>query len=291
MRRAQLFFVLPLTVLAAGGLPWLKGFVSDQPLARTEQARRSPVSPVSLTGHPLEPVLDLARQTHEHVVNNVSGFSCRLIKQERIDGHLQQQRAIEMRVREGLPGDPSATQPFSVFLHFLAPPDVAGRRILYREGEDDNKMLVRKGGRRLDFIVLRLDPRGYKAQAESLVPITEVGFHRLLAGMVAILERQIECDPSGANTRVRWREEAQLELRPCRALQIVHPQRCDELGFHTATVYIDREFCVPIRIEAYGWPDEPGGSPPLLAEYTYSDLQFNTRLGDDRFDAALVRGE
>jgi hypothetical protein len=293
MLRAPFFLIVPLAALALSGLPVFRGLLSEDavrtPVEALSNASEAGLLPVG--EHPLHPVLDLARETRTYVANNVHDYQCTLIKRERIDGQLQPQRVIEMRVREGVRARASSRQPFSVYLDFNAPGDVMGRRILYRDGEQDNKMLVRKGGRRLEFVVLRLDPRGYKAQAESLVPITEVGFNRLLEAMVTILQQQIEADPSGANTQVEWMEEKDVEGRPCRAVRITHPQRYDELGFHTAVVYVDRELRVPIRIEAHDWPDAPGGSSPLIAEYTYTDLKLNAGLGDDSFDPALVRGE
>ncbi len=165
MLRAPLFLVMPLlAIFAAGGLPLLTGLLSGPAGTRRAVLSDDWDASVASPEHPLVPVLELARQTRAHVADNVRDYQCTLIKRERIDGQLQSQRMIEMRVREGSPRLASAGQPFSVFLDFLAPGDVMGRRILYREGKDDNKMLVRKGGRRLEFVVLRLDTLGYKAQ-------------------------------------------------------------------------------------------------------------------------------
>jgi hypothetical protein len=279
MARAQ-FYVVPVALVAVG-LPLLNHWKPQPPAA--PKVERPRVNFASEGPHPLDPVLELARRTHEHALDHVRVFSCRLAKQERIDGDLQQPRVIDLRVRE--------KSPYSIFLDFLAPADVASRRILYCEGKHDNKMIVRKGGRRLDFIVLRLDPHGYKAQAESLVPITQVGFHRLLAGMVTILQRQMEVDPGGANTRVEWLETVELDGRPCLGVRIVHPEPDEALGFHIAEVYLDRQLQLPVRIQARGWPERPGSEPPLLAEYVYTDLELNPRLGAEHFDAVLVRGE
>jgi hypothetical protein len=280
MARAQ-FYVVPLALVALGSLPMLKRWLPEP--STVPRAERPRVRAAPQGAHPLDPVLELARRTHEQALNRVQGFSCRLAKQERIDGVLQQPRLIDLRVRE--------KSPYSIFLDFLAPADVVSRRILYCEGKHDNKMLVRKGGRRLDFIVLRLEPHGYKAQAESLVPITQVGFHRLLAGMVEMLQQQVEADPSGANTQVQWLETAELQGRPCLGVRIVHPQPSPDLGFHIAEVYLDRQLQLPVRIEARGWPESPGSTPPLLGEYLYTDLELNSRLGEEHFDAVLVRGK
>jgi hypothetical protein len=184
-----------------------------------------------------------------------------------------------------------ANASFRARLDFHEPADVAGRRILYVEGENDNQMLVRKGGRRLNFVVLKLDPHGSKAQAESLFSITKVGFHRLLDSMVLLIGQQMEADPSGTNTRVECLDNADFAGRPCRHIRVRHPQPDEALVFHQAQVWLDRELGVPVRVEAHGWPEQPGASPPLLAEYTYADLELNACHAEDCFDASSVRGE
>lgn len=259
-------------------------------LDRPEQHRAMPAQPgdvretdVAISGHPLTPVLNFARQTERRLQDNLHSYRGRLIKRERIDGRLQEERSIEMRVREG--------PRLAVAMDFLLPADVAGRRILYVQGEHDGRMLVRKGGRRLDFVVLRLNPLGSKAQAESLVPLTQIGFRRLLAALVSTLTSQIEADPQAANTQVQWNKEAELDGRPCQIIRVLHPERDEALLFHTAAVYIDQQLGVPVRIEAYGWPEQPADSLPLIAEYTYTHLELNASLPGDCFDPATLRGD
>ena len=69
-------------------------------------------------------------------------------------------------------------QPLSIYLRFLAPANVAGRKVLYVAGQNDGKMLVRNGGRHFDYVLAKIEPWGEAAQKESLVPITETGFNR-----------------------------------------------------------------------------------------------------------------
>lgn len=269
----------------AGGVP-LGTHLIREPEVHSDAAPAQQASPDE---HPLAPVLDLARRTQRSVETDVQGFRCCVTKRERIEGELQDERSIDMHVRECADGEANTTAPFSARLDFQAPAAVAGRQILYVEGEHDDRMLVRKGGQRLDFIVLRLDPLGPKARAESHFPITSLSYQRMLAAMVGLLERQIEADPRGANTRVQWTENADAAGRSCRLLRVLHPERDDALVFRTAGVWIDQQLGVPIRIEAHGWPAQPGEPPPLLAEYTYTDLELNARHGDDCFDAASLR--
>jgi hypothetical protein len=139
--------------------------------------------------------------------------------------------------------------------------------------------------------VLKLDPRGAKAEAESWYPITRLSYQRLLSEMIALVEQQIEADPRGANTQVEWRDESDAAGRICQVLRVCHPQRDDALLFHTADVYIDRQWNLPVRIEAHGWPERAGEPLPLLVDYAFTDLELNVRHADRCFDAAALRGE
>ena len=47
---------------------------------------------------------------------------------------------------------------------------------------------------------------------------------------------------------------------------------------------MDDELDLPIRHAAYDWPDEEGGKPVLLEEYTYVNLRLNADLTDWDFD-------
>src|SRR5688572_23941969 len=104
MLRAPLVLFMPVAAMAVVGLPLLKGLRSGQPARPTiTTLSNSEAGALPVAEHPLWPVLDLARQTQQYVSNNVRDYQCTLIKRERIDGDLQAQRVIEMRVREGSP--------------------------------------------------------------------------------------------------------------------------------------------------------------------------------------------
>ncbi len=127
---------------------------------------------------------------------------------ERIDGTLQQPRVIDLYVREDRH---DGVQPLSAYLQFHTPEELSSRRIVYVEGRNRGKMLVRKGGKRLGFIVVHVDPDGWKAQAESLVPITQISLRRTLHGLRKIIQQQMELDPRGDNTEVEYTGDATCE--------------------------------------------------------------------------------
>jgi hypothetical protein len=54
-------------------------------------------------------------------------------------------------------------------------------------------------------------------------------------------------------------------------------------------IYIDDELDLPIRFDAYDWPAEPRGDPPLAEQYTYAKLKLGTGLTDTDFDVRNPR--
>lgn len=234
-------------------------------------------------------LLRYARQEQEYVRSTIRDFTCSVTKRERIEGVLQSFQYLKMEVREEQRIGDRVVQPLAVYVEFTAPADVAGRRVLYVEGQNEGRLLVRRGGRRNPYLVVRIDPAGPAAMQESQVPITETGFNRMLDRMVRLLEDHRRIDPTGANTRLQKFVRAKINGRSCTVLRVTHPNEQEGLHFHITNVYVDDALHVPVRIDAYGWPTKEGESPPVLAEYTYTDLVLNPGLPASSFDPARVR--
>jgi len=260
-----------------------------EPSQTTTSTTALPKPPTTDRPHPLTSVLDFARKEQDFLRHTVKGFTCRLVKRERIDDTLQDYHYIDMEVREEIRSGERIEKPLSIFLKFIGPDDVAGRKVLYVEGQNDGKMVVRNGGKRFAHVVVKIDPRGERASRESLVPITEIGFDRLLGRMIVILETHARVDTTGENTHVRRIPGAKLDQRPCTVIRVTHPQKQVGLHFHEANVFVDDALHVPVRIDYSEWPEQPGAAPRLMAEYNYTYLELNPSLNDDHFDPALLR--
>jgi hypothetical protein len=262
---------------------------SGEPSQEASPLTALPKPPATDAPHPLTPVLEYARKEQAFLRNTVKGFTCRLVKRERIEDALQDYHSIDMEVREEIRIGERIEKPLSIFLRFLGPDDVAGRRVLYVEGRNEGQMLVRNGGKRFAHVVVKVDPRGERASRESLVPITEIGFEQLLSRMIVILETHARVDATGKNTEVRRIAGAKLDKRPCTVIRITHPEKQVGLNFHEANVFVDDTLHVPVRVDYSEWPEQPGAAPRLMAEYSYTHLELNPTLGDDHFDPALLR--
>jgi hypothetical protein len=272
------------------------GAVAAMPTAVTESAaapvealRPSGAVPRSAAGHPLDRVVTFARDEQAYLQRTVRDFTCRVTKRERIDGELQEHRYIDMQVREPRHAGPRATQPLSVLLEFLGPSEVQGRRVLFVAGRHDNRLLVRKGGRRFGYVVTDVDPSSSIVRQESLMPIAEIGFSQVLDRTIRALQQDIAADPRGDNTIVEHITTATINGRPCQMLRITHPARRDGLQFFSASMSIDAELHVPVRFDVYDWPEMPDQPPPLVSEFTYTDVALNVNLDDATFEPAALR--
>ena len=111
-------------------------------------------------------------------------------------------------------------------------------------------------------------------------PITELGIANLTKRLIEVGEHDKqygECD-------VKFFQGAKVMDRVCTIIQVTHPVPRRNFIFHMARIYVDDQLNLPIRYEAYDWPDKPGEKPVLLEEYTYVNLKVNQGLTDADFD-------
>ena len=244
--------------------------------------------PRDTSQHPLAWTVRYATARYDYIRQNVRDYTCLLIKRERIDGELQDYRYLRTLVRRELLQDGRVVRPMAVFMHHLEPGKLKGRRVLYVAGQNDGKVLVRKGGGAFNYLKLKIDPHGAAARRESNYPITDVGLGKMVERLIARAKDDIRHDPTGANTQVSHFRNAKVNDRVCTHIRVVHPKRTDGIDFHKASLYVDDELHVPIRLVVYGWPRREGEEPPLIEEYTYVDLRLNVGLTDADFSKAKL---
>jgi hypothetical protein len=215
-----------------------------------------------------EPLRLLARARDAY--SGVRDYCCQLVKRERIDGELTAYHVIDLYVR---------TQPYSVYLRWREPRNLAGQEVCYVAGENDGKMRVRAAGflGAVGFVSLALDdPRARKA---SRHPITQVGIGPLLQA----------CSEGWAAERL-WKQ-TQVRLgtyefvqRRCRCAELIHPTPGGgKFLFHRNLVYFDEQTHLPIRMENYSWPTQTSSTGELVEEVSFVHLRLNVGLEDKTF--------
>ena len=234
--------------------------------------------------HPLITTIKFAESRLDHIRDHVRSYTCQLVKRERISGRMQAYQYADVMVQCSQRQGGAVVQPMSVLMRFLGPVKMKGRIVLYTEGLDDNLAWVRMGGSGLfKSVEVQIDPHGDAAKRESRYPVTEIGFDQIMQRLIDLAKDDIRADPSAENTSVTYFQNAKLKDRSCTHIQVVHPQRSNSLAFHKASLYVDDEWNVPVRLVVHDWPKTADSEPILVEEYNYLNLELNVRFPDDVF--------
>jgi hypothetical protein len=257
---------------------------NQQPAAQTIAAQPAQVAariappaaagPIDLTPvgneHPLMPAVRMAKDGLVRIDATIQDYSAMMIKEERIDGVLNEKEVAFVKVRH---------QPFSVYCYFLKPHK--GRECLYNDGPNAAKGILsaRDCGFRKRLGVFDLDPEGRLAMANQKYPIMKLGVRNLMAELAVVGE----LDTKFGECEVQTKQSA-INGRAATLIEVVHPVPRENFRFHKAEIFMDNELKVPVRFAAYMWPANPGEQPPLEEAYTYLNIKMNNGFTDADFD-------
>lgn len=229
-------------------------------------------APPDLNGHPLQPAMDMAWRSRQSFTW-ADDYTCTLLKNEHVDGELTGHDNLYMKIRR---------EPFSLYIYTLGPVKPRGQEAIYVEGKNDNLVIAHAVGLKSIAGTMRLEPTDSRLMEGNRRPLTAAGIDNLL-------ERIIDgytADSQYGECEVRIIPDATIDGRVCDVVQVIHPVRRTNFRYYMSRAYFDREWNIPIRWEAYDWPSEAGGKPPLLEEYTYRNLKFDVGLTAADFDSA-----
>lgn len=239
-------------------------------------------NPEAAGAHPLDASAEIATRALGIIRNDISDYTCTMVKRERIKGTLRDHEYMFAKIRNGKVQNGQVTQKFSVYLYFLKPDGVKGREVLYIDGDNNGKFIVKEGGLKGKVLPsVWLKPDSALAMADNLHPITEIGLENLV---VKLLERAEREKKLGGEVEVQFMKDAKINGRVCTLLQVKHPVKRPHFDFFLAQIFIDDELQIPIRYASYGWPEKEGAQPGVLEEYTYLNLKLNVGLVDGDFD-------
>lgn len=246
-------------------LPWAVLLAGAMTFAWANTARAGQVP--APEPHPLEKALDYARISQKAAAE-VQDFEAVFTKREVIKGRMFH-HMTKMKFR---------AEPMSVYLDFIKPSP--GREVLYVDGQNNGKLLAHDTGIAALVGTVALSPTGGQAMSESRRPITSSGFSNLIDRMIKLWETEAQYD----GTNVRYYPEAKLGEMKCLVVETTHPQPRREFKYHMTRLYIDKASRLPVRVENYAFPQRAGMKPPLVEEYTYSQIRTNVGLTDRDFD-------
>jgi hypothetical protein len=203
-----------------------------------------------------------AREVYE----KVHDYQCTFIKQERINGVLQEEQTAIMKLR---------VAPFSVAMKFVAPKSISGREVNYVAGRNNGKLKAKPSGAISLVGFVTLDTHDPKAMQGTRHTITEAG----LGNLIDRLNAAAQSRQSGVQVAV---SEANVGNRPCVRIEVIDPGSDGSRTPYRSVIYFDKDTSLPIRFEGYDKPRD-GTVGELQECYTYLDLKFNLGLPDSAF--------
>ena len=256
-------------LVAAGAIVWslagaLVGEESPKP-KRSPGAERAvyPKPPKEMDALARSDGLALLEESIRWYERTVTDYTCTFTKQERIDETLTKTETTFMRFRE---------KPFSVYLKWSEPSK--DQEVIFSRGRYGEKAVVHPSGLLgLIFRKVSIDPEGKLAMRHSRRPITFAG----LGNMLRLVVGQCKAAQAKGDLVLEYRGVREEAGRPAYVLNRILP---DGKGYpcHQLFIFIDQEFLLPVRTEAYLWDGR------LLSDYRYADLNLNPGLTDEDFN-------
>ena len=166
--------------------------------------------------HALDPALDVARKSLDHIEQNIRDYTCTLVKRERVQGELLDYEFMTCKIRHKRVQDGQEV-PFGVYLSFLKPDTVKGREVIYVAGENSGKMIAHEGGFKGRFLpTVSLLPTSTLALRGNRYPITEIGIKTLTERLIQKGSR----DRRLGDCEVRMVDGAKVKDRVCTMLEV-----------------------------------------------------------------------
>jgi hypothetical protein len=279
--RAVQFKYFGVAVLVVVGSVWLRDWQGGRAQHVLPAAVSSGMSVSSHLGeqadqeikdHPLVPTMKIAERMLSDL-RHIADYSCVMTKREWVEDRMTPRQTIFMKVRH---------EPFSVYMRFLEPSNVRGQEVIYVEGRNDGNMLAHTTGLKHKLLgTVKLNPTGDLAMEGNRYPITMAGLLNLVERLDDVGHKDMhhgECVVQNGHSAT--------EQGPCHWIDVAHPVRRPYFLYQSARIYIDDKLNLPVRFEAYDWPEQGDENPRLVEEYTYSKFSFDNGFTDRDFDPA-----
>ncbi len=258
---------LAASVLVAGGLVACGLAVAQPP-------RNEPLKPTSATlTEPARPADKLAamlldaRTAHGKLRDYTATFT----RQERIGGTLSAEQVAEMKVR---------LNPVGIYVRFARPEGLAGMEVVYSGAFKDGKMRYRPAGVAGRKGFQKLDLADTKFLAANRHPVTEWGIGSIIDRVATATARE-----KSLNNPVEvYTGEYLFANRNVTRYEILCRRPHAFRYAARMLVYVDAETKLPVRFEAYDDPRPGTTAGELIEAYSFTELRFNTGLGENSFD-------
>jgi hypothetical protein len=213
-------------------------------------------------------VLAFFEQTLRRYGREVKGYSATMQKQENIEGKLYPTEVIDVRLRE---------KPYAIYMGWKSGARQA-ERVLFTEGENNDKLLARPSGalaRAVVGDVVSRDVEGAEARSSGRYSLKEAGLKRAAERTLVDWRAAQEA----GTLRVEYmgiKRVKEAGDRPCFTFRRTSSEP-DKEGVSEATIYVDTENWLQTGSVL---KDQKGN---LLGAYYFRDVKLNPEFTKDQF--------
>jgi len=195
-------------------------------------------------------------------------YSGTFTRQERLNGTLGAEEVAEMKMR---------VNPIGVHVRFVRPDASAGMEIVYSGARNDGKVGYRPAGAAGRKGIQRIDSDDSKFLAAHRHPAKEWG----MGPVIELIATSTAREKALNNPVEVFTSDYQFDKRNVTKYEI-HTRRAHAARYAAKmVVFIDKETKLPVRFEAYGDPKAGANAGDLLEAYSFTNLKFNTGLGEN----------
>lgn len=250
----------------------------------SDSAHQESISSNLLSGRTAMMINKLMLEEGAKKLEKNPGYTATFVKQELVDGVMSGNQVMSLKLKHS---------PFSVHLKWLV--GDKGQELLYVDGENDGKMIVKAGGAKGRFLPpIKLDPNGSIARSKSRHPITKIGLVNLCKKLVE--NRSEELQKEVMEVKCQMLDNQIFENRECYCFVIEYDHKDVSPPYRKSVQYVDKEWLVPICIKNYNWPTgstELSGieldEKTLIENYSYSNIKMNVQLAEADFSKNALR--
>ena len=200
----------------------------------------------------------------------IPDYSATFTKQERVGGDLSDVQKISLKLRH---------QPLSIYMKWRS--GQTGQQVIWVEGQNDGKMLVKAGGIKGRLGTLSLDPNSALAMSQSRHPCTMVG---LKCAAERIIQYQKAAVARGTGFQCELRDDAEFDGRPCYRCLVVYDSAEYSADYRKSEILIDKALSMPVSVMNFTWAQdakpETIDEETLIEHYMYTDIQTAQQFAD-----------
>lgn len=214
----------------------------------------------------------------------IDGYSFTFSRQERVGGDLLSPQVMSVKLRH---------QPFSLYMKWTAGDGagVRGRQLIYRAGQDDDKLLILPGGLpgRISG-TLKLSMDDGLVTRESRHPVTQCGLLNIANKVLPLYRDDLA---RGTGYICELHDKQTFNERDCYLFQIAYDSKEQNATYRKSLMYIDKELHMPVCIRNYTWGidvnPEKIDEETLLEAYSFTEIDLGRQIADKDFERTSYR--